>query len=793
MLKVILHIKIIIRNFIIKIKNPYCVHLDSLIIDLAFILILAAVTTIIFKWLKQPVVLGYIVAGYLAGGHSTLLPTIHGVTTINTWADIGIIFLLFGLGLEFSFKKLIHVGGTAVTAAVVIVCGMMSAGFLTGQLLGWNITDSVFLGGMLSMSSTTIIIKAFNDLGMRGQKFTTVVFGVLVVEDMFAVVMMVILSSIYVGSNVAAESGALEVAWSVVKLLFFLVVWFGVGIALIPSILRKARRFLSGETLLIVSLGLCLGMVVFANAVGLSSALGAFVMGSILAETVEAKDIARITMPIRDLFGAVFFISVGMLVDPTILMEYWVPILIITAIVIVGQIVFASTGVLLSGQGLKVAIESGFSLAQIGEFAFIIATLGLTLGVTSGFLYPVAVAVAVITTFTTPFVMRLSGPAYRLLDARLPQRAKGFIARFSPSSGDAVNGDGNVLHDSGWPVLIKQYVLNLILMVILLMGTEWVLITYIIPAVRQAMSDGWFKDAVLTVGSLMVIAPLVWALVVRRVESATFLRLWRNSKYNRGVIILLVALRIVLALGFVMFILVYIHSYRIGVLTGVGMLTIILMLFSRRIQGGWLRFERRFERNIDSNKSVIKIGSTTGSNDLHLTHVTVSPDCQLCGRTLKDITIRQLYNVGLINIRRGSSEIPVPDSYQMLMPYDELTVVGPNAALRSFTNIIEQQDDALAGDVHGGNGGHGGNSLESEVVIESFHLGFESALISQTVAESMIRQRFSCMIVWIDRANGQSVPPASDTEFKTLDVVWLAGALANVREVVERYGDRSCR
>lgn len=759
-------------------------HLDSLIIDLAFILILAAITTILFKWLKQPVVLGYIVAGYLAGSHSDWFPTIHSVTTINTWADIGIIFLLFGLGLEFSFKKLLHVGGTALTSAIVIVIGMMLSGFMTGQLLGWSVTDSVFLGGMLSMSSTTIIIKAFNDLGLRGQKFTTIVFGVLVVEDLFAVIMMVILSSIYVGSNVAMAGEAMDVVWSVVKLLFFLVVWFGVGIALIPSILRRARKFLSGETLLIVSLGLCLGMVVFANAVGLSSALGAFVMGSILAETVESKDIVRITAPIRDLFGAVFFISVGMLVNPGVVVEYWMPIAIITVIVIVGQILFATTGVLLSGQGLKVAIQSGFSLAQIGEFAFIIATLGLTLGVTGEFLYPVAVAVAVITTFTTPFIMRLSVPTYRLLEAKLPDRIKLFLARFSTDSGvssEHAAKSARALSRDDWRTLIKQYLPNLLVATILLLGTEWLLIVLYIPFVRELMADGWLEDVVLTIGCLVVISPLIWVLTVRRVESRIFVKLWNDSRYNRGIIVLMIVFRIILALIFVMFILVYIHSYRIGVLMGVGIITVILMLFSRRIQRGWARFERRFERNIDSRRTMVRLGKP--SNDLHLTHVVVSADCPLCGRQLSDLTIRQLYGVGLINIQRGSRVIPVPDSRQMLMPYDELTVVGSDTALRSFTSLVEQQDDYVAEQP---------DSSKDEVIIENMHLGFESPLISKTIAQTMLRQRFSCMVVWIDRANGESVMPLGSTEFKTLDVVWIAGSRDSVQEVADRYGDKNC-
>lgn len=753
-------------------------HLDPLIIDLAFILILAAVTTIVFKWLKQPVVLGYIVAGYLASDNSTLLPNIHEVVNINSWAEIGIIFLLFGLGLEFSFKKLLNVGGTALTTALIIMAGMMLSGFTAGKMLGWSDTDSVFLGGMLSMSSTTIIIKAFNDLGLKGRRFTTVVFGVLVVEDLFAVILMVILSSIYVGHNVAAEPGGgagMAVAWSVVKLLFFLVIWFGVGIALIPSILRRAKRFLSGETLLIVSLGLCLGMVVFANSVGFSSALGAFVMGSILAETVEAKDITRITAPIRDLFGAVFFISVGILVDPGVVMEYWLPILIITLIVIVGQITFASLGVLLSGQGLRTAIESGFSLAQIGEFAFIIATLGLTLGVTSSFLYPVAVAVAVITTFTTPFIMKLAPKAFEFVDHRLPDSLRTLIDKYSAAGvkEDAVQ--------SNWRKLLSRYIPNLIVLSILLVGVEWLLVSFVLPFIHSGMEAGIYREVVMTVVSLLIISPFIWGLTMRRIEPDALLKLWTNSNFNRGLIIALIVLRVFVALCFVMFIMIYIHSYRIGVLTGVLIIVLILALFSRKIQRWWGRFERRFSRNIDSQKGIVRIGRT--SNDLHITHVVVSPDCPLCGRTLSDITIRQLYGVGLVNIKRGSHSIPVPDSKEMIMPYDELMVVGPDANLRTFMTLAEQSDEHLAAEpLHQ-------HEIEQKVDIARVWLRSGSPLIGRTVGQSLIRQSFKCMVVWIDRHDGLGVVPLKETQFHIGDVVWIAGVQSGIDQFRATYGD----
>ena len=427
-------------------------QIPSLISDLAVILISAGLVTLLFKWLKQPVVLGYIVAGILAGPSITQIPTVTNIESIRIWADIGVIFLLFALGLDFSFKKLMKVGGTAVIGAITIVIGMMTLGYTTGLSLGWGHMNSLFLGGMLSMSSTTIIFKAFDDMGLRNQRFAGVVFGILVVEDLFAVLLMVLLSTLAVSKHVEG----MELLNSVIKLGVFLLFCFVIGIYLIPSFLKKARTFLNDETLLIVSLGLCLGMVIIATKAGFSSALGAFVMGSILAETIDAEHIEHIIKPVKDLFGAIFFVSVGMLIDPALLWEYKIPILILTLVVMTGQILFASFGVLLSGQPVKIAIQSGFSLAQIGEFAFIIASLGLSLGVTDNFLYPIVVAVSVVTTFFTPYMIRMAEPACRVADRIIPKSWMKFLERYSSGSMIlAMENAGQLIEDEELRAQIK--------------------------------------------------------------------------------------------------------------------------------------------------------------------------------------------------------------------------------------------------------------------------------------------------------------------------------------------------
>lgn len=395
--------------------------------DLCVIMLTAGITSLLFKVFKQPVVLGYIVAGMLVGPHVLGEAWISNEESVHTWGEIGVLFLLFSLGLEFSFKKLIKVGSTALVGAGVIVVGMMSAGFITGKLFGWSDMNSLFLGGMLCMSSTTIVFKAIEDSGLRSHKFAKVCFGILIVEDLFAVVLMVLLSSIAVKNSFEGKEMLLQVG----KLISYLLTWFVVGIIIIPTFLKIFKKHLNDETLTIFSIGLCLGMVLLAVNAGFSSALGAFVMGSVLAETIEAEKIEYLIQPVKNIFGSIFFVSVGMMIAPTLLVEYWIPIAIITIVVIVGQIVFASLGTLLSGQSLRVSLQTGFTLVQIGEFAFIIAGLGQDLNVTDKSLYPIVVAVSVITTFLTPYIMRLAYPTIDFLNAHMSHRMKFLLDHYS--------------------------------------------------------------------------------------------------------------------------------------------------------------------------------------------------------------------------------------------------------------------------------------------------------------------------------------------------------------------------
>lgn len=402
------------------------IHLPELIQDLGFILATAAVVTLVCKKLKQPVVLGYLIAGFLLGPHVSFMPTIKDVSAVKIWAEIGVIILLFGLGLEFSFKKLAQVGKTASITALFEVIFMVSVGYVAGQILGWKPMDSLFLGGILSISSTTIIVRAFDELGLKSRKFVSLVFGVLIVEDIVAILLLVLLSTVAVSQNFSGT----ELLFSSARLMFFLILWFVLGIYILPSLIHRVRHWLNDETVLVVSLGLCLLMVSVATYAGFSPALGAFIMGSLLSETREGVRIEKIIHPVRDLFAAVFFVSVGMLIDPSVLVEYRYEIILITLMTVFGKFISSALGALISGASVRHSVQMGLSLAQIGEFSFIIATLGLSLNVTSHFLYPIAVAVSAITTFTTPYLIRSADPFCLWLEKKIPNNVNQLLLRY---------------------------------------------------------------------------------------------------------------------------------------------------------------------------------------------------------------------------------------------------------------------------------------------------------------------------------------------------------------------------
>ena len=562
----------------------------TLVTNLALILISAGIITLIFKWLKQPLVLGYIVAGFLVGPHFHLFPTVMDTAMVEEWSQLGIIFLLFALGLEFSFKKLAKVGSTAFITAITEIVVMVCVGFLVGYCLGWTTMESIFLGGMLAMSSTTIIIKAFDDLGVKKQKFAEIVLVVLIIEDLIAILMMVLLSTAAVSQKFAGQ----EILYSLLKVTFFIILWFLVGMYLLPTFFRKLKNIMNDETLLIIALGLCFGMVVVADSVGISSALGAFVIGSLLGETLEGKRIEHLTKGIKDLFGAIFFVSVGMLVNPAILTEYWVPIVIITLVTMFGKAFASASGVLLSGQPLKTSIQAGFSLAQIGEFAFIIAALGSSLKVMSPFIYPVIVAVSVLTTFTTPYFIRFSAPFADWLEKHLPTKFKKSLDRYTA-------GNDTVTVESDWKKLLKAYFTRIITYSVVLIAVVIVHFQWLYPFVQEHFNSSFanFMCAMLT---LVAASPFLVGLAVsRRSEATISVKLWKESRSNRGRLAAMILLRTFLAVFFITLILFKVFAFTAWVGVVIAFAILFFLLLTRRSFKRMNRIEKRFLHNIKAN------------------------------------------------------------------------------------------------------------------------------------------------------------------------------------------------
>jgi CPA2 family monovalent cation:H+ antiporter-2 len=739
------------------------IHLPVLITDLALILAAAGVTTLLFKQIKQPLVLGYILAGFLVGPHTLYLPTVTDNESIHIWAEIGVVFLLFSLGLEFSFKKLVKVGGSASITAVVEVLFMLLTGYLAGLAMGWSSMDCIFLGGILSVSSTTIIIRAFEELGIKHKKFAGLVFGVLIVEDLVAILLLVLLSTL----AVSRQFEGLEMLTSILKLCFFLVLWFIGGIFVIPTFLKKTRKLMNDETMLVVSIALCLLMVLLAVQVGFSPALGAFIMGSILAETTQAERIEHLTKSVKDLFAAIFFVSVGMLIDPAVLVDYAVPVLIITLATIFGKFISSGIGALVSGQPLKTAVQTGMSLAQIGEFSFIIATLGLTLKVTSDFLYPIAVAVSAITTFTTPYLIKASEPFYHFLDRTLPTRFTAGINRYSSST-------AGITTLSDWKVLLRGYIFNTIIHGVILIALVLLGAKYIQPFVTSHLLNGDRGIIASLILTLSLMAPFLWALTIRRIQRSAYSHLWLNKKYTRGPLIALEVFRICLGTFFVG--LLIFQFYDTVLATTIGLLLIVggIVVFSRKLQAFYDRLERRFLVNLNARQTEHAKPEILPW-DSHLTEVTISPESAVVGQTLVDLAVREKYGINIALIERGRIMIPTPSRDERLYPGDKLLIIGTDEQLASVKDYFEggqaQHDDF--------------NFPKNEMTLQQVVINSSSPIYMQSIRDSGIRERTQGLVVGIERNGQRILNPDSNLIFENGDIVWIVGNNKKIPELLK--------
>lgn len=738
------------------------VNVEALISDLAFILILGAIVTVLFKWLRQPVVLGYIVAGFLASPHFYYLPSVTTESNIEFWAQLGIVVLLFSLGLEFSFKKLLGVGGSAVVTALVIVVGMMATGFVIGRLLHFSSMNSLFLGGMLSMSSTTIIIKAFTDLNIRRKKFASLVFAVLIVEDLFAVLMMVILSSIALNNSVEGSQMLLSVG----KLVFFLVIWFLVGVYLLPTLLNKIRRFLNNETLLIVSVGLCFGMAVFSVYCGFSLALGAFVMGSIIAGISYAERIEAVITPVKDLFGAVFFISVGMMVNLDIIIEYLSPILILSAVVVVGMIVFGTFGMLITGQPLRIAIESGFSLTQIGEFAFIIASLGMSLGVLEPTIYPIVVAVSVITTFTTPYFIRMADPVYSFVERHLPQRLHFLIDRYSESA--TTESETRQL----WISVLKRYVWRILLYSIVLIAICILSLNHLLPWMLR-LTPSWGRLLTSAI-SLLAMSPFLFALALPASKRTERRRLVAANAHFDVPLVVMTIFRLMIAVGFMIYLLGSIHSMRIGWLAGLVIFIVLIGALSGKLRKRLRSIESTFFNNLNERELRRSGKNNNLVSDLHMAYMEVSPACPFVGQKLIDSNLRLRFGVNVASIQRGGSLIAVPNGNVRIFPGDTLGVIGTDTQIEQLLPMIEAHDNSADDEQ---------TASAADLKLTNIQLSTQSPIIGMTSASAGLRDNYKILLVAIQHPDGTYEHPTGQTVFQAGDTLWVVGHRKQVEKL----------
>ena len=735
----------------------------NLVRDLAVILVSAGAFTIISKALKQPLILGYILAGFLVGPHISWFPGITSEETVHQWSEIGIIFLMFGLGLEFSFKKLLKVGSSALVTAGSKFLGVFVLGYVTGQAMGWTAMESIFLGGLLSMSSTMVVLKSYDDMGLKGRPWAGMVFGTLVVEDLIAILLMVLLSTMAVSNQFAGG----EMLFNLGKLAFFLILWFLVGIYVIPSILKRARRFLNDEILLIVSIGLCFGMVALAEAVGFSSALGAFVMGSILAETIESEHIERLVAPIKDLFGAIFFVSVGMMVAPAVIGEYWLTILIITLLVMLTHILFAGAGILMTGGGLRNAVHTGFSLAQLGEFGFIIAGVGVTLGVMRDFIYPVIIAVSVITTFTTPYMIKLAEPAYGGLLKVLPER---WIARIDAPE---QKSRASAVEQSEWKKLLQAYFTRIVLYGVILVAIMIGSKQFLEPLASKLFPDWspFIHNLTVVAVTLVAMAPFLYGMAISSGSiNAHAAKLLTEKNANKWPLAGLVLTRTFLAISMILSVIAS-HFHLAGwavVLIFLGGL--VFVIASRSTMHRYSALEQRFLSNLNEKEEAERkrhpitnsVRNKMAGYDVHLELLEVSPDSIFIGQQLKDIPFRAETGANLIKIQRGSQSITIPSGDVRIFPYDKLLAVGSSTQIDALRAMLSQSDTQLA------------PLAEQEFEVAPVTLDEDSFLSGKVLREINMRQ-YRCMVISVLHEGEFITNPKPDYRFGAGDIVWIAG------------------
>ena len=738
-------------------------HLAPLIVDLALILAVAGVMSFIFNKIRQPVVLGYILAGVIIGPYTPPIQLITDIPGIQTWAELGVIFLMFTLGLEFSFRKLLSVGLTATIAASFEVIFFLIVGFGIGHYaFGWSELDSLYLGAMLSISSTTIIIKALDELKLRSRKFSQLIFGILIVEDLFAILLLVALTAISTSESVSVFS----LMGTALNLILVVGSWFITGYFIVPRLMSWIGRRGNNEMLTLVSIGLCLGLVVTATHFGYSPALGAFIMGSILAETEIIHRIEGLMAPLKDLFGAIFFVSIGMLIDPYIMWDYKEIIAILCIVTIFGKILSTSTGSLISGQSFKNSLQVGMGLAQIGEFSFIIASLGATLKVTNPKLYPIGVAVSCVTTFTTPYLIKYSSQVADWSEARLPWWFKNAIERYSIWSErrrSASDKNKDIF------LILFRWLANGVIVTFIFNFSLKRLVSMV--GIEMQMIDQ-FSKTITWIITIALSSPFIWAMVFT--SKKNYLRIRKEKSFSKAML--------VLSFPFLTSIWVSVLSAQYfplrSVLAVIGLILAVIYFFLyRKLESYYKWIENMFLETFEKKDNLKKPHHQVAELspwDSHLVNIEVHPNALLVGKNLMEAHLRSRFGVNIVAIQRGIHTIVAPKPDETILPKDTIIVLGTDDKLDELRPELEiplQVSDLYP--------------TSANYRLKHIRLGSDSPLIGKTIRESGIREKYHAMIVGVERGHSRTINP--DTEFELLinDTVWVVGEMMMLDALIQ--------
>lgn len=719
-------------------------ELATLIQDLAVILGVASLVTLIFQKIRQPVVLGYLLAGAIVGPYTPPHALVSDIPYIKILSDLGVIFLMFSLGLEFSFHKLKRVGFSASITGLIEVLLMTLLGYAVGRMLNWDSFSSLFLGAAMSISSTTIIIKALEGLCLKTKRFSEVIFGILIVEDLLAIVLLVALSTMAATQNFFS----LELLLAALKLILVVGSWFILGYFLVPPLFRLVMKDANDETLIIVSIALCLFLVNIAAYFHYSIALGAFIMGSILAETISGTQISKLIKPVRDIFAAVFFVSIGMLIDLKMIWEHFPLIIFLCMATIIGKVMFTGVGAFLTGQSFTTSLRIGFSMAQIGEFSFIIVGLGQALKIIDDLVYPIVVAVSAITTFTTPYFIKLSGVLTDEYRYKATRQTKYFIDSYSSwVYRTLATHQQEPLYYS----ITIQLTINAVIVAILFTLTQ----EFLLPELEKWTTIAPMGKAIAWFCALIIASPFIWGMLVafQSLPSKKTKHLAPRGLYVCGLITLTEIA--ILSVAFY-------DNWLTASLLAIAVFCYFGFLY-KHLDKSYHWFEKRLLQNLKSPKTLYRKFSELAPWDSHLVEIVISPNSTLVGASLNQIQLRKEFGLNIAALCRGDTIIAPPRGHQIIYPFDKLFMVGNDEQLERFSKKFIKAPKEISS-----------KDLLNEFSLRSMYLESGSPLIGKTIKKSGLLE-MQILIVGLERDNHRILNPVSNTLLKKGDLLFILG------------------